>query len=242
LGAPVSLPYRWAPLGAKRVYSTEELAPGALVAWEHAVWRLIAVNSHPDDTEHPLRVILRPVAITSDDPQARDHDIHLAAQGHGFDLWHVYPGQHYPVCVICQEPMPCREQMAEKVAAAGAKDFERYTVEGFCPACQEPVSQRQQSRTWEDNAVVPGGPPVTFHMRRACWGDANRYEQRWVRLDPTHRKAVLTCAGRWIEHRDGSHECTKMIECPGRMAVHHAGERHVPGRSTCYCVAGELRG
>lgn len=219
----MSLPYEWRPDGTRFKWDGPEV--GDLMPFEHAVYRVIAVRDrrtepgHADD-ERPIRVVLRPVEVSEADPaRARDRDLHLGA-GASYVSWQVYPDEHYPICAACHEPLPCREQMAERVAEASAKRFDRYTTAGVCPDCQEPVSQRQKSLTWEDNVVVPGGPPVTFHMRNKCRYSASVYEKRWVAADPERRKALLTCPGHVTNHGDGTYECTQMVECPGPTAAH----------------------
>jgi hypothetical protein len=233
----MTLPYTWRPLGANHYRVTTSLQPGELVAFEHAVWRVVEVHPKPQDEQYPWRVILRPAHINTGDVRDRDHDKAYKAGKHAW--WDVYPNEHYPICVTCHEPLPCRDQMAAKISAQEAEQFDCYTTAGICPACQEPVSQRQKSLTWEDNAVVPGGPAVTFHLRRACWSQARRYELRWVAFDPGRRKPILTCAGHISYHRDGTAQCTELAGCPGPRAYHPSSESHHPGYSTCYCVAGD---
>jgi hypothetical protein len=236
----MTLPYRWRPLGADHFRLVTKLKPGDLVAFNHAVWRVIKVHPKPEDEEYPYRVIFRPVEINTGDVRDRDHDKAWKVQARTW--FDVYPNEHYPVCATCHEPVPCRDQMAEEVSAYEAEQFDHYTTAGICPACLEPVSQRQKSITWEDNAVVPGGPPVTFHLRNACWSSARTYEQRWAQLDPNRRKLTLTCTGHLARHVDGSSQCTELAECPGPKAWHSSYENHYPGHSTCYCVAGDANG
>jgi hypothetical protein len=230
----MSLPYRWHPLGADGKYKLE---PGDILAWEHAVYRVQLVESRPTDHDEncPVRVIMRPIEITGDDVRDRDHDRALKAPEHYY--WQVYPTEHYPICVKCQEPLPCREQMIEQVAAASAEDFERYSTPGVCPACDKPVSSRQKSISWPDNVVVPFGPPVTFHLRNECRWDAIRYEKRWHAGDPEHRPVTLSCTGHATYHYDGTRECDTET-CPGKEAQHQSSSRHYPGHTDCHCVAG----
>jgi hypothetical protein len=221
-----------------------ELKPGTLMPFEHAVWRIVETKYIEEHGDRPCTVVVRPISITADDPRSRDHDLHLGSDK--YHLWYIYPDEHYPICAACHEPLPCRERMAEQISGQQAERFERFTMAGVCPACQEPVSSRQKSLTMEDNAVVPGGPPVTFHLRAKCWGSAQRYEKQWVALDPGRRKHKLSCAGHLSEHYDGSWSCTEMAECAGEMAQHKSYERHRPGRTdrsqggTCWCLAGEV--
>jgi hypothetical protein len=216
-------------MGARPI-STKNLSVGAILAFDHAVWRVVEKSRHPDDRERPWTVVLRPIAITGDDPRARDHDQHLATPEYYYG-WQVYPAEsagHYPVCATCHEPMPCRDQMAERVSAASAADLERYTIAGVCPACEEPVSSRQKRMTWPDNAAIPGGPPVTFHLRGQCFGSAMSYEKRWHALDPDQRRRVLSCTGHVINHNDGTYECSEFDVCPGPQASH-------PSYTVCRC-------
>lgn len=234
----MTLPYEWMPLGAKRIYDTAKLAQGTLVAWEHAVWRVIEVNRQEDTDEYAWAVVLRP-AVLGDDPRARDADQHLGARA-GTCVWHTYLDGHYPLCATCHEPLPCRDQMAAKIAAASAARFERYTMAGICPACEEVVTSRQRSHTWPDNAVVPGGPPVTFHLRGKCVGSARNYEDRWYALDPNARRRVMSCAGAITNHNDGTYECSEYPACPGPHAWHASYARcrcpdcYAKGSFGCY--------
>jgi hypothetical protein len=233
----VTLPYRWHPLG-----TTSELRPavGALIAWEHQVYRLVSFTLRPpelwSDEAHarvermgkscaPHAVVLRPVDA-SDDPKDRGRDVHVESRGH---YWDVYKDEHYPVCASCSEPLPCRERMAERVSQAAAERMGRYELAGVCPSCGEPVTSRQRSLTFSENLEVLGGPPVTFHVGRyGCRHSAALYEQRWVEADPARRKATLTCRGSVINHNDGTYECTQFGECPGPEAEHN-------GYTVCRC-------
>jgi hypothetical protein len=228
----MSLPYRWYPDGADYKY---DLEPGDILAWEHAVYRVQWTEQRPDDEKYPLRVCIRPIGITGDDVRDRDHDRPLKAPAHY--RWNVFPTEHYPVCAKCQEPLPCREQMAKQIAAREAENLDRYTVAGVCPGCTEPVTDRQKGITWEDNVVVPAGPPVTFHLRRACWSAAVEYEQRWQAAAPDERCTTLSCRGSVTRHYDGTHDCTE-AKCPGRDAYHPSVSNHYPGYTDCRCVAG----
>jgi hypothetical protein len=243
----MSLPYRWHPHGVSMRYLTDTPPPGTLVAGDHAVWRIISVTDRPEvdwtqrDREAvagdprivPQVVILRPVAL---DPSvtAHDEDRHVSAWPPR-TWWAVYDTEHYPICAACLEPLPCRQQMAEQVAAAAAGRMERYSYAGICPACQEPVTARQRSLTLGDNLHLPGGPPVTFHLRRRCWGSAVEYEKAWVAADPGRRTTTLSCAGTVTNHNDGTYECTEWPDCPGPRAWHRC-------YMTCRCPDCHARG
>lgn len=240
----MSLPYRWRPLGT----TTElRLEPGALVAWEHQVYRVASFTPRPPElwsdearrraammgkSFEPHAVVLRPVDA-SDDPKDRGRDVHLESRGH---YWDVYADEHYPVCASCSEPLPCRERMAERVSQAAAERMARYEIAGVCPSCGEPVTSRQRSSTFPENLEVLGGPPVTFHVgREGCRHEAALYEERWVEADPKRRKAALTCPGHVTNHNDGTYECTQFGECPGPEAGHRAYTR-------CRCPDCHARG
>lgn len=259
----MSLPYRWYPSGtvSPRQHS---IVVGTLIAHDHAVWRVINIRDLPEvdwspedheavaSLDHckpeyrertaahlmPRVMTLRPNRA-GDDPRDRDLDKHYLIGGrttlHWGHDWAVYPDQHYPVCAACQEPLPCREQMAEQVSAASATRMGRYEMEGVCPACQEPVTARQKSWTWPDNVEIPGGPSVTFHQRGMCRGSATGYETRWVAADPARRRAFLTCPGHVINHNDGTFQCSELTECPGPQARH-------PSYTVCRCPDCHARG
>lgn len=229
------LPYRWAPDGADHYASIKNIEPGVLIGHEHAIYRVIEKHRKPEDQEWPWRVIIRPVEITGDDPGDRDHDKALKATEHA--RWFTFTDEHYPICAKCLEPLPCREQMAAKVSKQAAAEFELYAAAAVCPACEQQVAPRQKSKTFHGNLVVPGGPPVTFHLRRKCWYAAMQYEQRWAAAEPG-RKVTMSCTGALTEHFDGSRECTEPGCPPGPIVWHRATTRHYPGYSDCQCVAG----
>lgn len=248
----MSLPYRWHPVGAKDKKRPEV---GDLVAHDHRVWRVMSVRLRaevdwsdedrtrvswyvePYRSQHlPAAMILRPIEVTSDDPRSRDHDKAYRLGGAAsWYSWPVFPNEHYPVCAQCHEPVPCRDQMAETLSHKASERMSRYEMAGVCPSCGEVVTRRQQSLTWPDNAEVPGGPPVTFHMRRQCRGSAHDYEKRWVAMDPNARRAKLSCPGHVTNHNDGTYECSELVMCPGPTAYHQS-------LSTCRCPDCHARG
>lgn len=230
----MSLPYRWTPDGADRHILIDKIEPGMILAKDHAVWRVIKVHRKPEDEQYPWRIILRPIEITGDDPRDRDHDqAYKVTEG-----WRcfTFADLHYPICAKCLEPLPCREQMVARVTEAESETFEQYSAAGVCPACSEPVTTRQKCITWQENLVVPLGPPVTFHMRRQCRYAAIQYEGRWYADDPT-RTRVLSCDGNLTVHYNDARECTQR-DCPGGQAHHRSYVRHFPGYIDCTCVAG----
>lgn len=234
----MSLPYTWYPLGTSTEYAGD-LTPGQLVAHEHAVWRVVDVNPVPEhdwsDREReavekisrmyaPHHVVLRPASITSDDPRSRDCDRSYRSRGAN---WHVYRDEHYPICGTCHEPLPCREKKTKQVAAAASRDLNRYVMPGVCPACEEPITSRQKTLTFEMNVKMPGGPPVTFHARGQCRRWAIDYEEDLAKQDPTYR-TTLSCRGSVTNHLDGTYECTEGPDCRGPAVPH-------PGYFCCSC-------
>jgi hypothetical protein len=233
----MTLPYKWHPTSTR----LEQKPPvGALVAWEHQVWRVVSFTRRPPELwreesqrqvqqagDHyaPYAIVLRPVDA-GDDPKDRGRDVHLESRGH---YWDVYPDEHYPVCASCLEPLPCRERMAEQVSRKAGEWMARFETPGICPACEKPVSFRQRSMTFAENVEIPGGPPVTFHVGRyGCRQGAAEYERSWVAADPDGRRATLSCPGHVTNHNDGTYECTELAACPGPEARH-------PSYGVCRC-------
>lgn len=110
-------------------------------------------------------------------------------------------GEHAPVCRTCGKLWPCthvknirqldqdiqdlEEQERKRHRARGQRRRfrARYLVPGVCPACQKPVTFGQPSQTFDTNAIIKNGPPVTFHVSRKCGIDTRHhsmhdYQQR----------------------------------------------------------------
>lgn len=202
---------KWVPLGAS--YQWELPDPGVLLALEHAVWRLVEVREVPqvDWTPQqwekwvaveriPYVLVVRPV----DAPDA-NQDRHMSLR-----VWktpnnkltiepklYVYPSEHYPVCVVCGEPMPCQEESqrvaTEHAVGRAVERVRRFETPGVCPHCEKPVTERQTKVTFQENVYVPLGPPVTFHwhLKDNCRTGACLYEREWIQADPENRHAVL---------------------------------------------------
>ena len=249
-GYPGELPYRWHPLGT---HYRSQPAVGQIIAWRHMAWRVIESGPRPEgdwseeDREYlagfkpgyvhqhlPWVIVVRPVAITGDDPRDRDRDVHLGCSARSLYGFDVYLNEHYPVCAQCGEPLPCRDEMARQTAEAESKRADRYAIEGVCPDCSEPITQRQKSITFDENIRLPGGPPVTFHARRECYWSAVKYEQDWVAGDPDHRAARLSCPGHVQVHADEA-ECTQGPVCPGVKVPHRSTSRCQPGDRCLRC-------
>lgn len=217
---------------------------GWLIGLDHEVWRIVEVTDYPEDrwTEEqrqrvrsrgrkltPVHVLLRPARHDSPDPvRLRERDRSVSAVPL-LTQWWVYPDGHYPVCAQCGEPPPCREVYGRAVARSALAKLRPYETPGVCPACQEPVTQRQKSVTFPDNIMIPAGPPLTYHLRGRCVWNARDYEQKWVERDPQRRRTTLSCPGFLTNHNDGTYDCTAFAECRGPAAA------HVGGYSVCRC-------
>lgn len=224
---------RWFPLGARMIHGCPNV--GQIVALDHTVWRVVDVQplaaEHWNDTERlyarggkrmPMAVQLRPIDLCGhpDPVMARSRDRHVGSLR--VHTWHGYDDEHYPVCRECAEPMPCRATLARREGEAAIRKLGRYETAGVCPACQEVVTPRQRSLTFSENLEVPGGPPVTIHLRGRCRGEAITYEKRWVAADPQRRRPTLSCPGRVTNHNDGTYDCTEMGDCPSPAAHHRS--------------------
>jgi hypothetical protein len=245
----------WYPDCAIRTKDMPE--PGMLIAWEHAVWRVFAVETTPEDAwsaeerrvlkgykpsarewAAPAKLTVRPITLTTVGPAATRQDLYLTKPA-GWLEWHVYPDEHYPVCAECAEPTPCRDRLGAREAEQGLRRMARYETAGMCPACSEVVTGKQKSTTITENLEVPGGPPVTFHLRGRCRYDAAEYERRWVAADPEQRRTTLSCPGEVTTHNDGTYDCTERANCRGPIAIHPSysvcgcGSCHAHGRFSC---------
>jgi heme/copper-type cytochrome/quinol oxidase subunit 2 len=163
----------WKPWGAVRIDGLPEI--GAVVAFEHAVWTVLAVSVLLDDD--------------GDLPAAPTHTLALRCLGnreserhvptHRYDWWWTYPEGRYPLCSCCGEPSPCRAQLACTAAEIEVARMRRYDLPGVCPACGACVRPEDEQVTFELNLEVPLGQPVTFHLSDpACACEADRYAQR----------------------------------------------------------------
>lgn len=170
-----------------RVVETRELAP--------AHWRPEERDAYPHgsaDTpadrwsQHPWG----PWVLVADElPADRRH--HLRVPG-TVTSWHVL-GEHYAVCARCGELHPCRHLTTEAEVARQGEAMDRLMGigPGCCWECGEPITSRQRRVEFDgENLLLPGGPTVAFHTRRACQGAARRYERRWVAADPRRRRRL----------------------------------------------------
>ena len=225
---------RWTPAMREAHYDRRPPV-GRLVAHRRQPWRVIAVHDVPSDewTEQERDAWLdermpdpwrrRPFLVDVEDPQGTPGRMRVGPQH--TPTWHVLP-EHYAVCVSCGELAPCIEHtsmiQAQRVMERVERDMR--TLPGCCPACQEPITRRQESVTFTgENLLVPlGAPDPTYHLRNACRSGAARYEEMWVKADPTRPRSLLTlsCEGGVIVHHDGSAECHGAPDCPSVHARH----------------------
>lgn len=243
---------RWLPL-ATRTHCTRPAA-GDLVATEHAVWRIVEVRDLPiiDDADRetwtrygmpdPETWTQRPYEVAADwvagapprwDRPGRRRRGVIRVPAAALAVWKVYPGGRWPQCSCCGEPMPCRAELADRQVARSLDKMARMEAipPGACWACGEPITKRQGAVTYPgDNLLLPGGPPGSFHTRRACVEKAEDYEEKWLAVDP-RRERILTwprCAGTLVVHADGSSECKSL----GKSLDGRASQPDCRGHST----------
>lgn len=249
-------PAPWRPAGTRDHYG--QPVTGGLIAYRHAVWRVVAVTDLPvlDDADRDVWIAAgmpaleewkwRPYQVDVDwvggdnpgwTPQdlAKGQPTIRIPAGHGPHRWCVYPASgRWPVCSCCGEPMPCRAELQDREVDRGLYRVERLMsrMPGCCWDCGEPITARQKSVTYPGgNLDLPGGPEVQFHLRRSCRWPAVAYEQRWIAADPRHER-ILTwpaCTGLLVVHADGSSEC---VSGPGPAGSEHQGGPDCGGHLT----------
>lgn len=222
----------WAPAMSRRVYDRKPPV-GELIGHDGKPWRVLSVEDIPaHDWSDPARVEAtpswygRPFRVMVESPEGDDCGSMVVEPWHRM-TWHVLP-EHYAICVSCGDLAPCRaHQAAEQSERAMVKlEREMRLLPGCCPSCQEPITARQKSKTFVGaNLLNPlGEPDVTYHTRMTCIGGAARYEEMWVRADPTRPRSLLTmfCEGTVVVHHDGSGECFGAADstCPDVRARH----------------------
>lgn len=148
---------------------------GSIVGYEFRPWRVIDIRRDVEHPDYPGRLFtvlrLRPIDATV--VEGSNRDIHVGGTS-GYRFPQVL-SDHYALCVRCGDLMPCREQVADRVIERMRRKSARYEIPGVCPACGEPVTERQKSTTLA-NTVIPSGPPVTFHAgRHRCRDAMERY-------------------------------------------------------------------
>lgn len=173
---------------------------------EHAgYYRVLDIDDRAGETV--LR-LLPERAWSIADPVERRHHVIALGHKHPERIFHKVP-EHAPVCRSCGDMWPCQhvrdsekidaafreiqneENKRQQAREARKKARARYSMPGFCPACRKPVTTGQPSQTFETNAVIKNGPPVTFHVSRQCGIDTrhhsmNDYQKR-LQKEKTNR-------------------------------------------------------
>jgi hypothetical protein len=184
---------QWHPLGAERGHVFGKPPVGRLLAYSHAVWRVVSVTDGPippdaSEWDRPPYAVDLDWVAGADPPWHSEHpdetvgtlDIPFRAS----PTWHVYPeSDRWAACSCCGEPAPCRAEMQDRQIDAGMERVADLMAipPGACWACKEPITKRQDSVTYPgENYLLPGAPPPRFHTRQACIGSALRYEEDWI--------------------------------------------------------------
>lgn len=242
----------WHPMGVdnrSRYGSGRRPEVGQVVAYDRRAWEVTHVSDaepEPDEVARlnayvppwrermqPYRVSLRRVHGAKHERENNVGDIALRVRVGGW-AFPTYLNGRVPLCSCHGEPWPCIEADQQAQAEKELKRAEKVLklLPGCCPACEEPVTARQQ-------AITFGGPNVrnplaegpTFHLRRKCYRAAADYEELWVADEPGRKRSLLTlrCAGTVIVHGDGSAECygADDSDCPSVYAQHR-------GYTACY--------
>lgn len=259
---------------AERKY-TEHLAAGDIIVLKREPYRVHEVTPRPHinwpeeylaaweraGRPDPESWWPRPFAIALgkvDDPESKNH-WHFQAGGSHY--WTVLP-EHYAVCRLCGELLPCRHEHTEAVmehATAQMADV-MSILPGFCHACKEPITRRQGSVRFEgENLIRPdlGDNSAIFHTRVSggCFDAAFSYDKRWA-VAEAGRFGKLSCPGSVVLHVGGTVECLLGDGCAGETDVlgeamrHRGGEdRHHPAGSgrdgrewpatVCWCTAAD---
>lgn len=231
----------WEPEGGER-RDWRDVGPGDLLAFDRQVWQVIESRPVPvidwDNRDRLHFEDWKKKGVTEEEWRFRPLNL-IVVPANGGDREHLeikpYAGlrplayvlhPHYPVCTECGEPWPCSELDITREVSKQSAEMERLSriMPGCCWNCGKPVTSRQKSIAFEgENLLLPGGPPVVFHMRGGspyCSSAAVSYERKWVEADPD-RRPRLYCPGRLIVHVDAP-ECTEDLFCPG-AEVSHAG-------------------
>lgn len=161
------------PAGTVRTYVCH-LTAGDVIAYNHQILRVIHVEKRDDQIWH---IRLRP--LTKDPTWSHNpHDLAVGCKSDFGTVWR-YPQQHHlPVCSDCGGPWPCQKLHIDRDVERDQKRERRYALPGICPACQEPVTNRQIRQTWPVNLyALDQDQPVTFHLRERCVDEARRYDQ-----------------------------------------------------------------
>lgn len=209
----------WVPKRATALYGKRP-AVGQILGSHFQAWRVVRVDDVlPIDPDSP-QYIIQVVPIMAGGAEGEKHGMTVTERRMpSGDLrsptFHVLE-EHFDVCGRCGDVQPCREEWAKAQGRHAARELDRFTRPGFCPACEEPITLRQKTIELA-NVVTPFGGTILFHHRRKCLSDAIRYEER-VHQE-TGAPLTLSCKGRIIHHEDDTRECLDP-DCPGTSARH----------------------
>ena len=224
---------RWRPLGR---ITTFKLAEGSIIAVDfnglrHKPWRIEEIRRRDKRTI----LTLRPPGPEFDLAQFNQiisyptpHSARPGIESAPFGI--VVLDEPYPVCSHCGELMPCTEEWVETLVARDIEKTARYQNPAICPACEEPITTRQKTVTFDTNLYVPLGPPVTYHLRQKCLYKAITYEKEVAKatgIDPR-----LSCSGYLTLHCLLPDQCTNPT-CPGPDARHRGWDAICRSRGMC---------
>ena len=233
----------WRPLGTARNYSRSRPKVGDVVAYDRRAWEVTHIaDAEPtaDEQDHlaayrdehrakiaPYRVTLRRTHGAEHERENSAGDIGLRVRAGAYNPLPTYPDGRVPLCSCHGEPWPCREADEQAQAEKELAKAERALnlPPGCCPACEEPVTSRQKSITFDGpNVRNPLAEGPTYHLRRKCRHAAAAYEEAWVNDEPGRKRSLLTltCKGTVIVHGDGTAECfgAEDSDCPSIYAQH----------------------
>jgi hypothetical protein len=216
---------------------------GWLLGWRYAVWRVeeCAVRAEVDWSAEdraaiarlasygtrarpPYALVLMHVRGPKLDEVRPDGRLHLIVRAGAHVTWNRVP-ERFAVCSCHGDPFPCLADVRDRIAEEAGKQLDRKlagTAPGVCYACRGPITARQKTVTFpEPNLEVPGAPGPTFHLRRECRYEAQRYERLRLR-DYPHVDRLVTCTGAAFTHQEGKRrDCTAGPLCTGH---HWPGE------------------
>jgi hypothetical protein len=185
------------------------LAPGMLVIFKRAAWRVVEIREIPQDLwpdpwpghwdQHfrfwfdgpqsqpapdPARWRDRPVNVVLE-PDGGGKRKHLASRA-SF-TWDVLP-EHYAVCRSCGELPPCREEELDKAVDRQLAKSDRLMSipAGACMGCGETITGRQKSVAFPGPNLwrldLPAGT-ARFHARKECSHWVYEYREQWREQD-----------------------------------------------------------
>lgn len=244
---------RWYP---DRTRSKNRPESGDLIAYNHAVWRVIDVADvernateaeeyakagRPAWLRNPYKVDVKWVSGAK--PGWMEHypeTVGTMRVSRG-NTWNVYEGDRWPQCSCCGEPMPCQAELRDRQVDAAMQRVDEMSkvMPGCCWGCSSPITSRQQSVIYAgENLDLPGGPDVRFHLRLDCLTAATTYEVKWLSVDHSRRRMLTypKCGGSLFWHADGANECSggeaADPECQGVRSHQHGSH------AACYYMDG----